>query len=427
MSIVSVSEKTAAFLRESGHERQADEYESLINQSGFPERIPSFFFTNADFDSSKFRNLLTTIAATNSLEQIAKLYPTDDDVRNLRETFEEMTQTSGAQQRTKTMKYTQYKQLSAKASPKLRPILSSKLFLEIGGQSMHTINVDELFKHLEMIPLTVKHFIELKSRDMLQTGLITEDGLKDYVSVMAQDMLSVEDKEEEDPDFRQYFITFVTQRIMIVLDPLRSGRVSIDKLLKTPMYAQFVTMELNLDENKNPFDLGIISCVADEFRYIDEDEDGILVPDDLLRMKCVKFTKVFVERVFETFSGHSRADFRWFVRFRVAWDNLGAPWANLFMFDVLDADGDGFITQYEINFFHRELVDAFKDAFPDKPLPPIDSIINEKFDMFGTATLSISKEEFVASRNSEFLTRQLTDLRAFVRGETNEDLPEFLD
>ena len=427
MSIVSVSEKTLAFLREAGHERQAEEYERLIEHSGFGERIPSFFFTKDDFARNNFRNLLTTIAAQNSLEQITQLYPTETDVKNLRKTFDEMTQGSGALQRSKTMKYTQYKQLSAKASPNLRPILSSKLFLEIGGQSMHTINVDELFKHLEMIPLTVRHFVQLKSQDMLQTGLISEAALKEYVTEMSQDMLSVEDKEEEDPEFREYFITFVTQRIMVVLDPLRTGRVALDTLIREPMYAQFVMMELNVDEKQNPFDLGIISCVADEFRYIDEDEDGILVPSDLLRMKYVKFTKVFADRVFETFAGHSPADFSWFVRFRVAWDNLGAPWANLFMFDALDIDGDGFISQYEINVFHRELIEGFKQAVPGRQVPTIDSIINEKFDMFGCATLALSKDEFVKSKNSEFLVRQLTDLRAFVRCETNEDLPEFLE
>ena len=92
------------------------------------------------------------------------------------------------------------------------------------------------------------------------------------------------------------------------------------------------------------------------------------------------------------------------------------------MFDILDVDGNGKITLFEMNYFFREISQIFHETHPEQQLPSLDSWVNEQFDHLSVKNGYITKEIFILSKDSDQLVRQLVDLRAFCKLELSEDI-----
>ena len=175
MNIFSTSETLIEALKKSEKNEIIDNYRKLLKENN---EIPKFFISHSnsekEYKNSFFANMMINLANQQSFHAILENYPSKDDVQFLRNAYEEMAKNSHV----RVMRYTTYKQLRQKWPEKFQPILSSKLFVEIGGHSMHTINVDELFKHLDMIPRCVTHYLRLNQYDYLKTGSIDEESFK---------------------------------------------------------------------------------------------------------------------------------------------------------------------------------------------------------------------------------------------------------
>lgn len=429
MSKIVIPETVISILKRKGKNRELEEFEKLLEEEPDEEEIPAFHFSK-ESQLNIMANIISSIALHVSSRQLYNSYPNFNDIEQLRKSFEMMTTNKNSTKSRndsapKTLSYSQYKQLKEKWPQQLQYILSSRLFLEIGGQSNHTINVEELFKHLYLISKCVQSILKLYNYDPVQSDIINEDDFICYVSDSTSNFSFIDDVEEKMDNFRDYYCTFVAQRILVVLDPLRLGQISIQSLIKDPLYLYFVMIGTDYgDGKKNPFSYDIALSVAQEFEEIDSDDDGFLCPSDLRNLNGALLIPIFINKVFEIIVGDGDFDYTWFVRFRVSWDNLGAPWANAIFFDVMDIDADGFITRFDLNYYYRDLIASYKPLYPDRPPPSFEFITNEFFDMFG-ATLSISKENFIKSRSTESLVRQFVDLKAFVKCEANEDINDF--
>ncbi|OHS98208.1 EF hand family protein [Tritrichomonas foetus] len=410
-------------LKRNGRDEIINEYVNFLNNPQKNNEIPKFFIsesrTSKSYRLSSFANVMISLANRESFHSILESYPSFQDVQNLRDAYDDMSRNS----HTRVIKYTQYKQLRLKWPEKFQTILSSKLFVEIGGHSMHTINVDELFKYLDMIPRCVSHFIRLNQYDIMKNGSISEGSFFDYINDMTDRLHFIDEFMQYNSNFRDHFIDFVGNRILIVLDPFRVGKVLIHNLIQNQLYLSFVILESSSDDkSRNPFSPNTIMNYINEFEAIDQNNDGLLNPEDLFKIQDTRFTKAFVDRIFDVLSGNGPIDFSWYLRFRFVWDNLGTKWANQIIFDVLDVDGDGFISLFEMNYFYREIAKNFQDIYPEKQLPTLDSWANEQFDHLNVTSSAISKEMFIKSRDVDMLVRQLTDLRTFCKCEFSEDI-----
>ena len=423
MNIFSTSETLIEALKKSEKNEIIDNYRKLLKENN---EIPKFFISHSnsekEYKNSFFANMMINLANQQSFHAILENYPSKDDVQFLRNAYEEMAKNSHV----RVMRYTTYKQLRQKWPEKFQPILSSKLFVEIGGHSMHTINVDELFKHLDMIPRCVAHYLRLNQYDYLKTGSIDEESFKKYIYDMAKELKFVEQNSHSQPNFLNRFSSFVLNRILVVLDPIRVGKVIIENLIQSPLYLSFVMLESSADDKlRNPFSPNVIANYINEFEAIDEDGDGYIIPSDLFKIQDAKFTNAFVNRVFDasnSLCANGRGNFSWYLRFRFVWDNLGSKWANQIMFDILDVDGNGKITLFEMNYFFREISQIFHETHPEQQLPSLDSWVNEQFDHLSVKNGYITKEIFILSKDSDQLVRQLVDLRAFCKLELSEDI-----
>lgn len=416
MNVLSQPESVIDLLNKTGRSEIAKCYEELVNDSPKTNEIPKFYVP--DFQSSKrnyqysFSSLLINLASNQSFHSISNSYPSYKDIQNLHEAYEEMPKSS----QLRVIKYTQYKQLRQKWPEMLQPILSSRLFIEIGGHSTHTINADELFKRLDMIPCCVEHFIRLNQYDMLKTGSIDERSFTDYVTYMSNSLSFISEQSKVYPDFQQRFIEYVSTLIFTVLDPIRTGKVLIHDLIRNKYYLDFVMLETSADNmDDNQFSPSVTMKYINEFNEIDHDGDGFLSIDDLYSLPNTKFTKAFVNRVFDVTTTNGVTNFGWYIRFRFMWDMPDTKWANQMMFDIFDVNEDGKITFFEINYFYREIRNT-----SGLQVPPLESWMNEMFDHYGVTNSCITKNMFISSCMAHSL-RQLADVFLFINSEFPDD------
>ena len=92
-----------------------------------------------------------------------------------------------------------------------------------------------------------------------------------------------------------------------------------------------------------------------EFKDIDTDNDGFIDAENLLQLQNIHITPIFANCLVDSVTGRA-ADFNWFIRFRASWENLGKPWANAFLFEAMDFDGEGALTEKEVNIFIRDMI-----------------------------------------------------------------------
>ena len=416
MNILSQPDSVIFLLNKTGRYEISKYYAELINGSPKSKEIPKFFIS--DLQSSKnnyhytFSSLLISLATNHSFQSIINSYPSYQDIQDLHDAYEKMPKNTPP----RVIKYSQYKQLRQQWPESLQPILSSRLFIEIGGHSTHTINADEFFKRLDVIPCCVEHFIRLNQYDLLKTGSIDEKSFIEYVTDMSNNLSFIEQQSKNYPDFHQRFIDYVSTAIFTFLDPIRTGKILINELIRNNFYLDFVMLESLADNMEdNHFSPMTTMKYINEFNQIDHDGDGFLSQEDLYSIPNTRFTKAFVDRVFEVTTTNISTNFSWYIRFRLMWDMPDTKWANQIMFDIFDVDGDGKITFFEINYFYREIKNI-----SDLQFPPLDSWMNEMFDHYGVTDSCITKKMFIDSFMSHSL-RQLVDACTFISSEFPEE------
>jgi Ca2+-binding EF-hand superfamily protein len=419
MDLASTPAETLSFLQRRGREAQALEYDRLVRSSGIQSVIPPFF-NDGDFQENAFRIQMVHVRENYILRQIENVYPSLRDIDDLRDLLPEIlgraNSPSASRGPPKTITYKQYKQLRLRAPEAWRSILTARLFAEIDGHGLQTINVDELFDHLEMVALSVIHFVTLRRCDRNQTGNLTREEFATYVKAVLPIINGIQDMAEQQPAFPHYFIEFVAERIWVVLDTLRSGRVSIHELVNSQLYERFVLLNIDQDPRRNPFSLELVDGIATEFEELDQDHDHVLTIDDLARLPFeAKFTRAFASHLVDTFSSQGQIDFAWYCRLHFTWDNRGAPWANAAMFEVLDIDGSGDITEVEVQYFYKEMQIACRRLDPNTQVEPVESFIAERIDHAGMPRMQIHKDMFIRSDMVRTIVQPLVDFTEFRR------------
>lgn len=407
MSIICDPEKTKEALEQMGYIEEKKQYEKMLQSSS--QSIPLFYISS----QNSIIQTITKWAIENTSRHLDEYYLKKEHVDKLKEEFTKMTAASSLSGKTmsKAMTYSQYCQLRQILPDQLSILLSAKLFLEIGGPSLHTINSEELFKYLYMIPACVSHYSKILLLDPSRTGYLNEESVLSYVQQCLPNFPYVEEAMDQRNDYESLFLSYVVQRFLVVLDPMNIGRISIEELLNSEIYQNFVLYGIT-EMQTNQFRQTLVDKVIDDFDDIDEDQDGNITAEDLTHLAGCKFTRTFTNRVVEVL-GQEKNDFSWFIRFKFAWDNIGSKWANAFFFDVMDVDGNDKITQFEVNYFYREIVNVVTLKNPNAVLPLAESLLDEKLDMVGATNGEITRKIFINSRYTENVVKQLVDIKAY--------------
>lgn len=425
MSVLNDPEKLSALLLEMGYKAELEEYNKMKDETFIEPEIPNFYTTHLP-SSSNLESILNTWATNRSLKKLSGKFLSDADIKKLADEYKSISKSNfpslGIGAPTKTIRYLQYQQMRDCLPENVQNFLSTQLYLDIGGSALQPINYDDFMAHLEAITRCVKHYSFLLSLDKTRSGFVTVKDFIKYVQKFVAELDFVEEEEEEKAGFKNYYLDFVISRFLIVLDPLSTGKIQSERITTEPLFMFFVMLDGDGEDLRNPFDKSIVKSVINDFKNMDTDDDGKLKSINLLRMCNYRLTRAFADRVGDALCKDGNMSFAWYVKFRVAWDSVGCVWANTFLWDALDIDGNGIFTQFEANYFYREICKNFKKLYPDRKPPPIEWVVSEKFDMAGATSMIITKEMFVNNKNSLNFVRHLTDLRSIVLWELNEDI-----
>lgn len=206
-----------------------------------------------------------------------------------------------------------------------------------------------------------------------------------------------------DVQHAQQYARTVALRIFFNADPLRSGKVTEAQLRRGggDVHEALVALDTHASEDINfegkYFSYEHFYVISVRFAELDDDGDGLLSVDDLMRYGSGCLVPAAAERIFAMrWTGlqtatHTRPamDYADFVRFILAEEDKSSATALSFWFAVLDVDGDGVVSPCDMEHFYAQqaarlqhcghdparfsdilcqLHDAVKPAARDRPL-----------------------------------------------------------
>lgn len=310
--------------------------------------------------------------------------------------------------------YSQYLKLKERSSPEMQKMLTAKLFLDLCPSTSRNVDVNRLVSHLKLMKNCATLYFEMLKYDKMKCGIITEDDFFKYVSSVVSNLPFMDLFTDDNPDFVSCFSHFIVQRMLTGLDPLRTKVVQIDRIIRDPTFMYFVQLDQWEDEQQRELDPVTAKRLVSGFHALDTDKDQKITRDDLLYLSIGWFSELFIDRLVLVLPGNGEMDMSWFFRFCVIYANLGRPWANAIMFDVLDLDGNGIINEYEYHLFFHALMKEWRDACEARE-PSYDVLAGEAFDMCNATSNSMTKEHFIKASRAGTFTRNLVDLRYLVR------------
>lgn len=407
-------------LNDSKYDETKKEYEQIYQRLS-DTSIPPFLIKSSSKSTNLYRIIMNFIKK-NSISALRERFPTIEDADQLNEAIKSLNTNSfpSLRQRAKQLKYSDYCIIKEKC-PHLSQFLTSKLFLDLSNKTNHTVFQNDLISHVIVQSYSVEYCIKLIQKDKKNTGSLTKSQFIKFVQEISQDFEFVDDLSDAIEKGFFIYCSYVTERFFVSLDPLKTGRISIENIVESDLFLCLVKLA-ERDGTPNPFDDKAAMHFLNEFIQMDGDKDGLLTKDDLLHMPGTRFTLSFVDQVFDTIASSCMTDFGWYFRFKIAYGNLGKPWANLFFFDIMDIDKNNELNETEVNYFFHDLALDYED-FYQKDHPPFENFATELFDICSATSSRISKDEFINLTEAPKFVKHLVDLAAFAKWEHNDTIP----
>lgn len=191
------------------------------------------------------------------------------------------------------------------------------------------------------------------------------------------------------PDFQTKYLDTVIYRIYYELDRFDRGSIHYSELAASRLIDAFRQVDAAEDINSVLlfFSYEHFYVLYCRFWELDEDRDMLLAPEDLMRYAPEDvMNPAIVQRVFAGVgrrlrcSVPQRIGYEDFVWFCLSEEDKSTPQAIRYWFRVLDLDGDGVLSVYEL----REFYDATRDKiaqYVQEGLVTFENVVCQVFDM----------------------------------------------
>lgn len=411
----------ADFIQQCVSENVAKEYLKLYSESCIDQSIPIFRpkYATGNQTAKAISNALTELANSNVAMEIVKQFPDMDEILELPQKMRDIVNPRSFLTRSNVsmrLKYSQYMQLREQVSESMKKVLTSKLFLDLWLPTTRSVVADSIVQHLVLMRYSYDYYAKLMQ---LESDIISERDFAKIVEQAVDHYPFIPDFLDDNPQFVGDYVTYIVQRVFVALDPLKIHAVPIGQLIAEPLFFEFVKLEDLDDDAATPMEFSpyVVKRFVDDFKLLDADGDGILTKEDLMVMRNKRFTECFIDRVMEVLPGNM--DMEWFIRFEAMYKNLGKPWANRIVFDILDVNGDGVFNEIEFQLFYNAIA---KECAEHTDPPEYGQVAGEIFDMCQATTNSLTKEEFVNCSRAGTLVHTLVDLMSFIQNQCDDDV-----
>lgn len=181
------------------------------------------------------------------------------------------------------------------------------------------------------------------------------------------------------PDFHMRYIQTVIARIYFSINKSWTGKISLNELRNSNLLAvlQVLSQEEDINQITDYFSYEHFYVIYCKFWSLDQDHDLLISKEDLARHNDASISSRIIERIFSGIVSKqiqqtgkmSYSDFVWFL---IAEEDKKHPRSIEYWFRLMDIDGDGYVSMYEMEYFYYEQMKRL-ELMNIEALPFIDS------------------------------------------------------
>jgi len=215
-------------------------------------------------------------------------------------------------------------------------------------QKITSMYHDDASKFFHMLVKKNKNYLEVEDFEVLLKDIIhTHPGLQFLL---------------EAPEFHSRYIVTVITRIFYVINVTWNGRLTLQELRRSNLLQVLRRLEEveDINEINDYFSYEHFYVIYCKFWELDTDHDMVISQQDLSCYANGSISDVMIERLFSGCITHgasfrerqmSYVDFVWFLLSEV---DKSTHTAIEYWFRCMDMDGDGIISQYEMEYFYND-------------------------------------------------------------------------
>eukprot|EP00053_Salpingoeca_punica_P009195 m.82376 g.82376 ORF g.82376 m.82376 type:complete len:531 (-) comp14912_c0_seq2:234-1826(-) len=321
-------------------------------------------------------------------------------------------------------RFTECKAWVQQHTPALSVYFTPATYLMFEADAKGCISSTALFEYISQTVVFQQIRLGFCLFDSTGAGFVTEAQLERFIAQQVPSLPQLEDLEE---DFRATYVVYACRKFLFFLDPLRSGRVRIDSLLLSEIFAEFLQLqEAKLPKKQlaaNWFALPTLTRIHGQFMDLDVDGNGLLSLNEFINVDSGALSDAAVERVFQTcltFGGE--LDYKGFLDFKLAQLQPLHARSLHYFFRLLDLDHKGRIDAFAIRFFWRSMLQH--PTMQAMPIVRPEDIVNEVFDMIKPENPGfITLQDLLKSGKGDTVVGILTDVNKFIAYENRESQP----
>ncbi|ETV70239.1 hypothetical protein, variant [Aphanomyces astaci] len=239
---------------------------------------------------------------------------------------------------------------------------------------------------VEQASAQVATYALLRNADICDRGYLIESDVTGMVTTWLD---TVPWTQSIDPAFIEYYIRIAARLVWLPLVPYRTGKLSIDKAMKSTVVQSLIPLLCREYHNspqysRNPFATDNIQRFHRQYVQLDSNKNGMLSPYEVLQYGRKKafvgidqrpthaLTRRFVQRVFDelvTFDGEM--DYNTFLDLNMYLRDTTSKHALQFFWRILDVHRCGTLNSDAIGYFLEDIAEAVFEA-TNEPLATAD-------------------------------------------------------
>ncbi|KAJ3047577.1 Serine/threonine-protein phosphatase 2A regulatory subunit B'' subunit gamma [Rhizophlyctis rosea] len=237
--------------------------------------------------------------------------------------------------------------------------------------------------------------------------------MQDYVS----DLVPSLNLTTLNESFWKFYICTAVRKFIFFLDPLRRGKISIQTILLSPILTEMFELrenEMSRDyERTNWFSAYSSLRIYGQFLNLDLDRNGMLSRAELAGYSNGTLTGIFLDRVFQEYQTYNgQMDYKAFLDFVLAMENIQTPEAIAYCFRLLDIKGQKYLDEFTVGYFFKAVMEAMEATGVE--MVDVADVTNEIFDMAHPADPDIiSLQDLLDCGVGGTIVNILSDTRGF--------------